>query len=89
MFVTPDVPFAEQVAERVLQDHPTNLKCLSKFSITVKDPNAYKLIGNLMASLKQIGPRVTEFRAVRYYNSDEDQEDQEDGPFKSIEQALE
>jgi len=64
MFRTPIFTFAEYVSERVLQAHPTNMKCLSKIFLDVEDPHAYQLITDLLERFKEIGPRITEFKAV-------------------------
>ena len=87
-FRTPIFTFAEYVAERVLQAHPTNLKCLSKFTLDVEDPNSYQLILDLITKFKQIGPRVTEFKAV-VSNMYIRLSDRKEGSFKTIEKSLE
>ena len=71
----------------MLQAHPTNLKCLSKFSLDVEEPKSYQLIGDLMAKFKQIGPRVTEFKAV-ISNNYIRLRDRKEGSFKTIEKTL-
>jgi hypothetical protein len=71
----------------VLKTHPKNLKCLSKFSLDVEDPKSYQLMGDLMAKFKQIGPRVTEFKAV-ISNNYIRLRDRKEGSFKAIEKTL-
>ena len=73
----------------MLQAHPKNLNCLSKFSLNVRDPDCYQLMGKLMEKFNQLGPRITEFKAVisnyyciRHNNNNYD-------PFKTIEKILE
>ena len=71
----------------MLQVHPTNLKCLSRFSLDVEHPSAYQIIGDLLSRFKQIGPRVTEFKAVvsNMYNR---LSDRKEDSFKTIEKSL-
>jgi hypothetical protein len=63
-FETPVFPFLDLVAEKVLQAHRGNLNCLSKFSLSVYHPDAYKMIGDFLNRFRQLGPRITEFKAV-------------------------
>ena len=72
----------------MLQAHPANLKCISKFSLDVVDPISYQLMGDLLAKFKQIGPRITEFKAVISNNYIKLKE-RKDSSFKTIEKALE
>jgi hypothetical protein len=64
MIVTPFFPFLDLVAEKVLQAHPGNLNCLSKFSLSAYHPDAYEMIGDFLIRFSQLGPRITEFKAV-------------------------
>ena len=53
----------------------------------VEDPKSFQLMGDLMAMFKQIGPRVTEFKAV-ISNNYIRLRDRKDGSFKIIEKIL-
>jgi hypothetical protein len=64
------------------------MKCLSKLSLDAEYPSAYHMIGDLLAKFKQIGPRVTEFKAV-VSNAYIRMTDRKEGAFKTIEKALE
>jgi hypothetical protein len=82
-------PFLNILAERVLQAHPGNPKCLSKISLRAYDPDAYQMIGDFLIRFRQIAARLTEFKAVMHESRSENIEKElNQEPFKRIENAL-
>jgi hypothetical protein len=63
------------------------MKCLSKILLDAKHPRAYEILGDLMTRFKQIGPRITEFKASISFNTPR-QKDWRYGSFHIIEKAL-